>query len=118
MNLSFGKTKRLLKAENFREVFSYSHSSSRPKRYILRGAFYTLYWKPSEGESRLGMSLARKVVRRAPTRNRIKRCLREYFRTHCRELGVDVVVRLTKEPKNLKFKTLSQPLENLVRAQQ
>ena len=43
--------------------------------------------------ARLGMAIPRRRVRRAVCRNRIKRVLRESFRTHCGELaGLDLVV--------------------------
>ncbi|MHB1951440.1 MAG: ribonuclease P protein component [Acidiferrobacteraceae bacterium] len=46
-----------------------------------------------EGESRLGITVSRKVSRRAVDRNRIKRHVRESFRLHRPVLeGFDVVV--------------------------
>lgn len=43
--------------------------------------------------SRLGLAIAKKSVRRAVDRNRVKRLVREYFRLHAHHLpAVDIVV--------------------------
>ena len=45
------------------------------------------------GPARLGLAIAKKRIRRASARNRIKRLVRESFRYHAAELcGLDVVV--------------------------
>lgn len=47
----------------------------------------------TEGESRLGITVSRKVSRRAVDRNRIKRQVRESFRHHWAALGGwDIVI--------------------------
>lgn len=45
------------------------------------------------GVPRLGLAISKRRVRRAVARNRIKRLIRESFRTHQRQLrGLDVVI--------------------------
>lgn len=52
--------------------------------------------------SRLGLIVAGKVVRRAVGRNRVKRLLREVFRTRQQALaGLDLVVRLRSRPREV-----------------
>lgn len=47
------------------------------------------------GDSRLGIGLTRRLVASSVDRNRVKRVLRETFRTHsARNCGIDCVVML------------------------
>ncbi len=55
--------------------------------------FTVLYRANGLGYPRLGLALARKRVRRAVDRNRLKRLVRESFRQSQRSLGgIDIVV--------------------------
>ena len=59
----------------------------------MNQAFTVLVRRNDGAEARLGMAIARKRVRLATARNRIKRIVRESFRTHRTILPpVDVVV--------------------------
>jgi ribonuclease P protein component len=59
------------------------------------------------------MSIPKKVVRQAAKRNRIKRCLREYFRLHQEEFSGDIVIRWHKAPKTMSYQNLALALEIL-----
>ena len=69
-------------------------------RCVTNGDFLQMYAKPNTfGYSRLGLIVAKKVMRRAVDRNRIKRILREVFRVNklCQETEkMDWVLRLRR----------------------
>ena len=62
----------------------------------IAGRTVTVRWIANDiGLPRLGMNIGKRVMPRAVDRNRIKRRLREGFRSGCGSLqGVDVVVSL------------------------
>jgi ribonuclease P protein component len=63
---------------------------------------------------RLGMIIPRRVVPRAVDRNRIRRVLREWFRTNQQHLGSrDVLVRVTDKPVELVSAVVAQLLAKL-----
>ncbi len=75
-----------MKPAEFRRVFSGSKRSPD-------GLFTVLARDNEVGMARLGLAIARKCVKRAVERNRIKRIIRESFRTHRQALaGFDLVV--------------------------
>ncbi|WP_456417870.1 ribonuclease P protein component [Thiolapillus sp.] len=83
----FPRHVRLLSAEDYKKVFAQSVRST--------DRFFTVLAR-HEGQqhpARLGLAVAKKHVRRAVDRNRIKRLLRESFRHHQQQLqGLDLVV--------------------------
>jgi ribonuclease P protein component len=85
-DLSFGKQHRLLTPEDFRQVFQGAALKVSCKELLV------LARASGRDEARLGLVIAKKHVRRANQRNRIKRIIRETFR-HRRQLaGLDIVV--------------------------
>jgi|TARA_R110000772_G_scaffold48719_3_gene111295 ribonuclease P protein component len=71
---AFGKCRRLLNAAQYRAVFD-GASIKASHRHLLMLA------RPADGRhSRLGLVIAKKNVRKAVQRNRIKRIVRESFR--------------------------------------
>jgi ribonuclease P protein component len=62
----------------------------------LRGRLAVLHVaRSASGNSRLGIALTRKMIRRAVERNRVRRLVREAFRRHmAKQLPVDCVVTL------------------------
>lgn len=79
---------KLLKTDEFSSVFAFRRS--------LRGRFYTLYYRPNELDTaRLGVTVAKKLVKRANGRNLLKRIAREVFRRLRENLPpCDLVIRL------------------------
>jgi ribonuclease P protein component len=90
-HFAFGKRQRLLNGADFKRVFSRAERSS--DRY-----FTVLMRLNDAGEARLGLAIAKKQVRRAVDRNRIKRVVRESFRHHQQELAsMDCVVMARRD---------------------
>lgn len=86
MSNRFGKDKRLLCASDYRAVFSDAALRSGQKEFLL------LARGNGRGYHRLGLAVAKKHVRLATRRNRIKRGAREAFR-HLPETspGLDII---------------------------
>lgn len=82
----FHRKLRLTKPAEFKRVFSKPLKSS--DRYL------TVLYRPNEGlKPRLGLAIPKRNIRRAKDRNRIKRLIREGFRTQQWEIGnFDIVV--------------------------
>lgn len=71
---SFGKSRRLLKAADYKQVFDHNEARASHRYFLLLA-------KPSPGEhQRLGLVIAKKNVKLAVQRNRVKRIVRETFR--------------------------------------
>lgn len=84
--LTFIRELRLLTPKDFNHVFSQSIRVGSP--YITLVAR-----KNSLNHPRLGFAIAKKQVKRAHERNRIKRLMREYFRlTQHESPAIDVIV--------------------------
>ncbi len=84
--LGLPRTSRLLKPAQYRNIFQ------RPIK--TTDNYFTVLCRPSNIASpRLGLAVSKKNARRAVDRNRIKRVIRESFRSNKGELGgVDYVV--------------------------
>lgn len=91
---TFPKSIRLLNAKDYSDVFS-SVDIKLSTQYFL-----CLARKQSKQTPRLGIIVAKKNVRLAVNRNRIKRLLRESFRTHKREIPEFDIVMLAKHSSN------------------
>ena len=83
---SFGKAKRLLNARDYSRVFDEPDTKAFHKNLLLLGR------KNSGTGHRLGLVIAKKNVRLAVQRNRIKRVAREYARNASDGVPMDVVV--------------------------
>lgn len=85
--LGFPRSRRLLRPEEFQRIFKGADWRVAGAAFTLLAAANTL------GHPRLGVALAKRQVRRAVERNRIRRQLRESFRLHQHQLGgIDIVV--------------------------
>lgn len=86
LGTGFPRAARLLKPAEFRRVFQ------RARR--AQDAHFTILARHNgDAPARLGLAIARKQVRRAVDRNRIKRIVRDSFRHRRGELhGLDLVV--------------------------
>ncbi|HMT81637.1 MAG TPA: ribonuclease P protein component [Azonexus sp.] len=97
MEQTFARRYRLTKTDEFSSVFGF--------RRAIRGKLLMLHYQPRpEGntEARLGVVVAKKLLKRAVDRNRVKRVVREQFRLHRATLpGIDLVVRLATKPISL-----------------
>ena len=69
----FEKRARLLKAEEYTQVFRKAHRS--------RDQYFTVLAKPkNESQAKLGLAISKTKVKKAVSRNRLKRIIRESFR--------------------------------------
>jgi len=91
---AFPKFNRLNDAADYDRVFKHPGRS--------RDRFFTVLFRGNDfGYPRLGLAIAKKRIRRAVIRNRLKRIIRESFRrAKSQLLGVDIVImaRDTCEP--------------------
>lgn len=93
--------------EQFKFVFQQPIRASRPEMTILARANQLDF-------PRLGLTIAKKYVKRAHERNRIKRLCREYFRLHQQDLpAMDFVVVAKKGIGELNNQTLTEILDKL-----
>lgn len=84
---TFGKSLRLLNARDYRGVFDNAQLKISHQRLLI------LARSNSSKTPRLGLVIAKKNIRLAVQRNRIKRILRESFRLRQETLiGLDIVV--------------------------
>jgi ribonuclease P protein component len=88
---AFPRPNRLTQAADFERVFKYAHRSG--------DKFFTvLYCRNTLQYPRLGLAIAKKRVRLAVERNRLKRIIRESFRrAKSQLLGVDIVI-MARDP--------------------
>lgn len=103
----FPRSARLLDPAAFKQVFS------RGKRISLNGL--TAVVAPNTlGQPRLGLAIAKKSVRRAVARNRLKRVLREAFRERQATLvAVDIVMLARPGVERIEAGALRAELDRL-----
>ncbi|WP_405337873.1 ribonuclease P protein component [Marinospirillum alkalitolerans] len=90
-NCGFPRSKRLLTPGDFRYVFDHTQHKAFCCGYLL------LATPARTPESRIGFVFAKKNLRLAVQRNRVKRIFRESFRTHQQAIPLlDLVVLATK----------------------
>lgn len=113
---AFPRPNRLSNAADFGYVFKHAQRSG--------DKFFTvLYCRNNLGYPRLGLAIAKKRVRLAVGRNRLKRIIRESFRrTKNQLLGVDIVI-MTRDQSGSAvnqalFKSLEQHWRAVARANQ
>nr|MBA2817926.1 Ribonuclease P protein component [Candidatus Pantoea persica] len=99
----------MLTPTNFTFVFQQPQRAGTPQITILGRL-------NSQGHPRIGLTVAKKHVKRARERNRIKRLTRESFRLCQHELpAMDFVVVAKKGIADLDNRTLTEALEKLWR---
>lgn len=86
MDRRLRRGQRLSKAVEFRAIFAGARA--------CQGEYFTLLGKANQlAVARLGLAIAKRRLRLAVRRNKVKRVVRESFRHHQHQLaGVDVVV--------------------------
>lgn len=105
---AFGKNRRLLNSSDFSRVFDDApFRASHPNFLILA--------RPSTtNEPRLGLIIAKKNVRLAVRRNRVKRAVRESFRLQQHKLPpIDAIVLARRGADTLSPSDLQQVLDGL-----
>jgi len=101
----FPRSHRLGAPADFQHVFDNAQKSA--------DAYLTVLGRSTgHGCARLGLAIAKKSIRRAVDRNRIKRLARESFRKRQAQLGsVDFIVMARPAAKQADSKTLLNALE-------
>ena len=108
-NYEFNRESRLLTPGHFKQVFD------NPIRYGSTH-FTILITSNSDNNNRLGMAIAKKRVKLAVHRNRIKRLTRESFRLNQHKLpAVDLVVMVKSGIDKLDNDAINQQLEKIWR---
>jgi ribonuclease P protein component len=83
----YPRSLRLLQSKDFHRVFNQTDCKSADRCLVL------LAHRNNLEHPRLGMAIAKKKIKSAVQRNRIKRLVRESFRNHrVSLLGIDIVV--------------------------
>ncbi len=105
----FGPQHRLTKRKEFERVYQ--------QGVLVKDECFRLYALPKPvGEDptpRLGLSVSKKLGK-AVRRNRVKRWIREWFRTHKEALwGLDVIVQAKPSAADLNFHEVCQRLDAL-----
>ncbi|KAA8998453.1 ribonuclease P protein component [Affinibrenneria salicis] len=109
VKLAFPRELRLLTPSHFTFVFQQPQRAGTPQITIL-GRLNTL------GHPRIGLTIAKKQVKRAHERNRIKRLARESFRLNQHTLpAMDFIVLVKKGVTELDNRALTETLEKLWR---
>jgi ribonuclease P protein component len=104
---SFPKSHRLLTSADFRRVLG-----ERRRVASRYGSFHVR--RNGLDHARLGVTVSRKVSRKAVQRNRIKRLVREYFRRHSTAMdGTDLVFTAFPPCAELDNRALEAALESL-----
>ena len=104
---SFPRAVRLTRGSEFRQVFEHG------KRLHAQSLSVRVNPNPV-GTARFGMAIAKKNLRRAHERNRIRRLVRESFRAHQTTLpAVDIVVMCRADVLTLTNADIFQQLEGL-----
>lgn len=81
----FDKSRRLLAKHDYDYVFAQAHKVMTPH-------FIILYRHNEVGHARLGLALSKRMIAKAHDRNRVKRLLRESFRTKQQLPAIDIIV--------------------------
>ena len=101
----FNKRARLLKAEEYTQVFNKAHRS--------KDQYFTVLAKPKKiGQAKLGLAVSKKRAKKAVSRNRLKRIIRESFRlSQSIIVSADYVVMIQQNSENISNKQLFLSLE-------
>lgn len=103
----FSRNYRLLSKHDFQSVFATSNKATQ--KYLL--ALYKSNQKPY---ARLGIIVAKRYIKLAVNRNRLRRLIRESFRHHQEALkGLDIIVLMRSEWSPLDNKALRVNIDNL-----
>ena len=112
----FKRNQRLLTPGDFKRVFAKAERSG--DRY-----WTVLSRRRDAGDARLGLAIAKRVVRQSSARNRLKRIVRESFRREASRLpGVDIVVLARRDTvaanNSTLFESLNRHWRNVIKPNQ
>ena len=107
---TFPHTAKLLEPDHYRRVFD------SPEYKVSSSAFLVRAIPGATQSSRLGVVVAKKNIRRAVRRNRIKRLVREQFRHHPFDEAIDLVVLARSGADRMDNPRVWQELDRLWRA--
>lgn len=106
---TFSKTNRLLKPSEFQSVYT-------KRQWVANRELVANFRQNNSQNAKLGLTVSKKISKRAVDRNRIKRQVREWFRQNKQVFGcIDLII--TAKPA-LKSKTtieIQQSLDDLWR---
>ncbi len=105
---AFGRERRLTRASEYGRVFG--------DNFRCGDRYFTILARPrGDGDSaRLGLAIAKKQIRRAVDRNRLKRIIRESFRQQRSRLpAVDLVVMVRRPVLDLQQAEIFSRLQGL-----
>ncbi len=109
-NFSFPKTLRLLNSHDFKQVFD------NAKIKVSNAEMLILACRSQHASPRLGLIIAKKNVRLAVHRNRIKRIIRESFRRQQHNLtNVDIIVLAKRGIDRLENQEVHERIDKLWR---
>jgi ribonuclease P protein component len=108
---AFGKDYRLTKTDDFSSVFGF--------RKALKSPHFLLHYRFRATEevagARLGLVVAKRLLRRSVDRNLIRRLAREQFRImRCRLPSRDLILRLAVKPAKLDRRALAEEIRGLL----
>jgi len=97
---------RVRKTDEYSSVFAFRRS--------IRGRYFVLHYRPGTELARLGFVVARKLARKAVTRNLLKRLAREHFR-HIRATlpAHDMALRLAQKVEGATRAQLREDIASL-----
>ena len=110
-SFAFPKSYRLTKTDDYSSVFGF--------RKALKSAHFLLHYRLRAAEevagARLGLVVAKRLLRRSVDRNLIRRLAREHFRLmRCQLPSSDLILRLAAKPKALDRRVLAEEIRALL----
>ena len=108
---AFPKNYRLTKTEEYSSVFGFRKALKSP-HFLLH---YRLRAVEEVAGARLGLVVAKRLLRRSVDRNLIRRLAREHFRLmRCQLPSRDLILRLAAKPKALDRRVLAEEIRALL----
>ncbi len=107
MKVTFSREHRIITKKEFKYIFDKAEKISQKHLFIL--------FKPNLlSSARLGLSIGKRTAKSAVVRNRIKRIIRESFRSHRMHLKkVDIVVIARQPCEKLSNQKLREGIDKL-----
>jgi ribonuclease P protein component len=111
LSATFPKHYRLTKTDEFSSVFGFRRALKSP-HFLLH---YRLRTIDEAVGARLGLVVAKRLLRRSVDRNLVKRLARENFRLLRYQLSSrDFILRLAAKPKTLDRQALAEEIKGLL----